>query len=93
MKPTELWELGKKLGLKPSLEYKRDAESFAKSVSEGNVSFKGANSQVFNISCKLCDNQIYSKLGNALVLKGKMLRSIELERLLNITNTSDTHLI
>lgn len=81
MTSKEIIKLGTQLGL--SFDEKTN---YPDALAKGRVVFDGANGQRFLFESKWSDKTIYEKMGEALILYGKRLKCLEINRVISIVS-------
>ena len=81
MKKNEIIKLGIRLGLSYN-----EKTNFPDLLSKDFVVFDGCNGQRFLIESNWSDDKIYEAIGESLILFGKRLKSLELHRVISITD-------
>lgn len=80
MKKQEIIDLGVSLGLKFN-----ENDNYQDMLNRDIVVFNGVNNQRFLFDGnKLTKNEVYEEMGKALILMGKRLKCMEIDRVLNI---------
>ena len=79
MKKQAIIELGTRLGL----TYCKKSNY---AINDDKVIFDGCNGQRFLIESNWSDDKIYEAIGESLILFGKRLKSLELHRVISITD-------
>jgi hypothetical protein len=66
--------------------YFNEKTNFKDMLERGIVVFDGCNGQRFLIDSNWTDDEIYTEIGHALILKGKRMKALEIHQVLSINS-------